>query len=77
MNSSCENYFRKKSGPTTLKPEYASIIRILSFDNPWEGVSSALKIDVCDTPISRAASALFLPAFFRSLLAKLAKSASE
>jgi hypothetical protein len=66
----------KYTGPLTLNFEYASIIRIRNLSRLSVGVSSALKIEVCATPISRAAWARVLPAYLRKFLASTAKSFS-
>ena len=57
--------FRKKTGPTTFHGEYAAIILIRNLRRGRVGLSSALKMDVCDTPRSRAACARRIPACLR------------
>ena len=63
-------------GPTTLNGEYASIIRMRNLRRLCPGLSSALKMEVCDTLISRAACARLFPAFFLKHFARKANSRS-
>ncbi|HEV2693349.1 MAG TPA: hypothetical protein VG347_10685 [Verrucomicrobiae bacterium] len=60
-----------------MKDEYFSIMRIRNLSNPCSDCSSAWKIEVCATPISRAAWARVLPACFLKRLASAVKSFSE
>jgi len=68
---------RQYTGPVTLNGEYTSTIRARSFAKLCSGLSSAWKMEVCDTPMSRAACARRIPDFFRAALANAANSASD